>query len=143
MEATLDSGIRHIVTQQFGELAIAPEHIFVFENGLLGFDHLKEFVLIDEQQTHPFRWLISLEEPEVGFPLLSPWYIDINYKPGKSFHLESDVLMVIITLENEDRQMTANMKAPLVLDVENQTGKQVILPTDKYSPSFVIAGDNK
>lgn len=129
---------RTIQTSQFGELTFGIEHIFMFEEGLLGFDDLREFVLISDEVTDPFKWLISVEKPEIGFPLLSPWHLDIKYNPGKSFNLQTEVMMVVITLENNDGVMTANMKAPIVLDVESQKGKQVILPSEKYSPTFLI-----
>ena len=127
-----------INTVQFGELVIEPQHIFNFIEGLLGFEDLREFVLISEEETVPFKWLISIEKPDIGFPLLSPWHVDLTYSPGNQFDLESQVLMVVITLEDEKGLMTANMKAPLVLDVGSRSGKQVILSSDKYSPSHVI-----
>ena len=127
---------RLIQTNQFGELEVEQRHIFIFGEGVLGFEHLREFVLINEEETAPFRWLISLEEPNIGFPLLSPWHIDLSYKPGKDIDLNKQVVMVIITLENENGKMTANMKAPIVFDVEKQLGKQIILTSDKYSPNF-------
>jgi len=129
---------RVIKTFQFGTIEIEPHHIFYFENGILGFEDLREFVLIADEETLPFKWLISVENPEIGFPLLSPWHLDLMYDPGPDFDLEKLVLMVIVTLEDENKQMTANMKAPIVFDVENQKGWQIILPTDKYSTNYVI-----
>jgi len=129
---------RIIKTLQFGVLEIEPHHIFYFENGILGFEDLHEFVLIADEDTLPFKWLISIEKPEIGFPLLSPWHLDLMYDPGPEFDLEKQVLMVIVTLEDENKQMTANMKAPIVFDVENQKGWQTILMNDKYSTNFVI-----
>ncbi|MFP4529573.1 MAG: flagellar assembly protein FliW [Candidatus Kapaibacterium sp.] len=133
-----NSKSRKINTLQFGEISVDPEHIFVFPGGMLGFENLREFVLISEEETVPFKWLISLEEPEIGFPLLSPWHIDISYDPGKGFDYDKQVIFVVVTLEDDEGLMTSNMKAPLVLDVEKQVGQQVILPTDKYSPNYVI-----
>lgn len=134
---------RLIKTLQFGTLEIEPHHIFYFENGILGFEDLHEFVLIADEETLPFKWLISIEKPEIGFPLLSPWHLDLMYDPGPEFDLEKLVLMVIVTLEDDKKQMTANMKAPIVFDVESQSGLQVILPSDKYSTNFVIPKKTK
>jgi len=134
---------RIIKTLQFGVLEIEPHHIFYFENGILGFEDLHEFVLIADEDTLPFKWLISIENPEIGFPLLSPWHLDLMYDPGPEFDLEKQVLMVIVTLEDENKQMTANMKAPIVCDVENQKGWQTILMNDKYSTNFVIPKKTK
>lgn len=130
--------VRVLNTFQFGEIEVSDEHVFYFDNGLLGFEDLHEFVLINEEETIPFKWLLSLEEPAIGFPMLSPWYIDMHFDPGKSFDMDKEVFMVVITLENENGFMTANLKAPIIFDVGNQKGRQVILTTDKYSPTHVL-----
>lgn len=136
----IDSGkeLRKISTSQFGEIEIENDFVFYFENGILGFDELKEFVLISDESTLPFRWLLSIENPVIGFPLLSPWHIDLSYNPGKEYNLENEVLMAVITLEDENGDMSANLKAPIVLDVKNNLGKQVILPSDKFQTNYVI-----
>lgn len=133
-----NSGIRKIKTPHFGEIEFEPKHVFHFKNGMLGFDNLHDYVLISEEETAPFKWLINIEEPEIGFPLISPWFIDLGYNPGKSYDIDTQVIFVVVTLEDELGNMTANLKAPVVLDISEQTGEQVILPTDKYSPSYII-----
>lgn len=129
---------RKIVTDQFGTLEVDEKFIFSFESGLYGFEHLHEFVLIHQEDTAPFRWLISLEEPSIGFPLLSPWHVDLSYKPSSDIDLDTEVIMVVITLEDEDGLMTANMKAPIIFNVSKKSARQIILPSDKYSTNFVI-----
>ncbi len=129
---------RKIVSSQFGELSLSDDLIFEFKNGILGFEHLSQFVLISDEDTEPFKWLLSVENPEIVFPLLNPWQIDINYDIGNEFNQEKDSVMVIVTLSDEDGSMTANMKAPIILNVVDQQGKQIILPTDKYSTNLVI-----
>ena len=132
-----------IITPHFGELIIQNDQIFYFENGMLGFEDLHNFVVISEEETAPFKWLISIEKPEIGFPLLSPWLIDINYSPGDQYDIEKLVFFVVITLENEDGKMSANMKAPVILDTDNLKGEQIILPFDKYATNFIIEEKNK
>lgn len=130
---------RVIKTNYFGELEIDDEYIFKFKDGMLGFEDLHDYVLISEESTAPFKWLISVDEPEIGFPLLSPWHIDVYYDPGIKYDLEKQVLFVVITLEDENGDMSANMKAPVIFNIEKQTGEQIILPSDKYSTNYVIA----
>ncbi len=131
---------RTIKTLQFGEISVEDDYIFTFEEGMLGFENLKDFVLITEEETVPFKWLVSVVSPEIGFPLLSPWHLDIEYDPGKEFNLEREVLFVIVTLGGKDKGISANMKAPIVLDTKTQKGKQVILPSDRYSTSYAVKG---
>ena len=138
MEKIATKTNRRITTLQFGEIEIEEKHIFNFDYGMLGFEDLREFVLISDEETVPFRWLISVENPEIGFPVLSPWHIDLTYNPGRDFNIDREVIFVVITLEDGKGHMSANMKAPVVLDVVDQTGRQVILPTDKYLPNYII-----
>lgn len=130
---------KKIHTLQFGDIEVGKEHIFCFDGSIIGFDTLNEFVLISDEDTVPFKWLISLEQPEIGFPLLSPWHLDLTYEPGREFNFDEEVAMAVITLENENGMMTANLKAPIILNVKDQKGRQVILPNDKYSPTHVIS----
>ncbi len=134
---------RVIKTNYFGELEIDEEYIFKFKDGMLGFEDLHDYILISEESTAPFKWLISVDEPEIGFPLLSPWHIDVYYDPGINYDLEKQVLFVVITLEDENGEMSANMKAPVIFNIEKQTGEQIILPSDKYTTNCVIAKKQK
>lgn len=127
-----------INTPHFGELVVNKEMIFHFDNGMLGFEDLKNFVVVSEEESAPFKWLISIERPEIGFPMLSPWLIDLKYSPGNNYDVEKQVFFVVITLEDEHGKMTANMKAPVILDTDNLKGEQIILPFDKYSTHYII-----
>lgn len=129
--------VRIVKTEQFGDIIVEPHHIFNFSEGVLGFDNLHEYVLITDESTAPIRWLISLDEPAIGFPVITPLFIEPSYSAGRDYtDIKRYTTFVIITLSKNG--MTANMKAPVVLDVEAQTGKQVILSSDKYSPNFPL-----
>lgn len=126
-----------IQTPHFGELQVNKDHIFNFENGMLGFENLHNFIIISEDESVPFKWLVSVDQPEIGFPLLSPWLIDLDYSPG-NYDVEQLVFFVVITLENENGQMTANLRAPVCLNTQTLKGEQIILPNEKYSTNYVI-----
>lgn len=127
----------------FGNLDVEPKHIFTFADGLLGFEELTEYILIDEETTSPFKWLVSVQNPTIGFPLLSPWHVDLTYTPGIDYDLSSHSLFVVITLANEHKRMSANMKAPILLNVTTQTGEQIILPHGNYSAEFIIGNEKE
>ncbi|MBL7973949.1 MAG: flagellar assembly protein FliW [Candidatus Kapabacteria bacterium] len=134
--------VRILHTEQFGDIPVEPRHIFTFADGLLGFEDYKDFVLIKDEDSAPIRWLISLDDPNLGFPVIAPVYIDPNYVAGREYTDTSVyVTLVIITLANTG--MTANMKAPVVLNIEQQTGKQVILSSDKYSPHHPLGNNSQ
>ena len=129
---------RRIATRQFGEIEVHPRHIFRFADGLFGFEHLQEFVLIGEESMLPLRWLVSLDDSTIGFPLVSPFIIDFDYRLGKEHTSESTIPLVIVTLNNEAGRMTANMRAPVLLNVNEQSGRQIILSSERFSPEYPI-----
>jgi len=140
MNAQVETKIRVINTHQFGEIEVPPEFIYKFDNGLLGFDDLKEYVLISEESTEPLKWLISVTSPEIGFPVISPWNIDVNYETGEDIDCKTEIVMVIVTLSDEKGRLSANLKAPVIINAGNLTGKQIILRSDRYSPTHIISG---
>lgn len=134
--------MKKITTLHFGEIEVENEHIVQFEEGILGFENLKEYVLIVDDQTVPFKWLVSLDSPDIGFPLLSPWLVEGDYNPGNDFNFDVEAFFVVVTLEDENGKMTANLKAPIIINVQDKTGKQIILSTDKYPTNQVIGGNS-
>jgi flagellar assembly factor FliW len=127
-----------ISTSQFGEIQISHDQVFDFPDGILGFENLNKYILITDEDTEPFKWLISLDEPSIGFPLLSPYYIDYEYDINRIIDSSNQILFAVVTLQNENKRITANLKAPIIIDLENMQGEQILLPTEKYSTSFEI-----
>ncbi|MFY8161684.1 MAG: flagellar assembly protein FliW, partial [Candidatus Kapaibacteriota bacterium] len=109
-----------------------------FAEGLLGFEDLTKFVLISEEETDPFKWLISIDNPDIGFPLISPFFVDLEYKPGRDINLDLEVPICVVTLGDLENNMTVNLKAPIIFNVKELTGKQIIVLSDKYSTNHVL-----
>lgn len=128
-----------IRSSYFGELEIIPEHIFYFENGILGFEVLNNFILITDDDITPFKWLMSVEEPEIMFPIISPFYIDAEYDPGKEIDIEKQILFSIVTLNDGNGNITANLKAPVVLNPIDNVGEQIILSFERYSVNQIVS----
>jgi len=56
-----------VETQQFGELEFTEELIVRFPKGLIGFEDARNFIIINHEDYEPFRWLISVDQKELGF----------------------------------------------------------------------------
>jgi flagellar assembly factor FliW len=126
-----------IQSPDFGELEIQPNNIFYFEYGLLGFENLNNFVLITDDDIVPFKWLMSIEEPSIMFPLISPLLIVQDYNAGKDID-EDQVIFAVVTLNDGSGNITANLKAPVILHSSELTGEQRILTTDKYDVNHIM-----
>ena len=123
-------------TTRFGAIEVADSDIMDFSEGLLGFGHLHRFVLLDDPNDEIFAWLQSCEAPEIAFPVLEPELFSPEYKVEISksdleiLHLQATAegrLMCIVTIPVDPTLMTANMKAPLVINTRKKLARQCVL----------------
>jgi flagellar assembly factor FliW len=128
-------------TTRFGSVAVAEEDIITFPEGMLGFSKINQYVLIERVDDSLFLWLQALKKPSVAFPLLEPQIFEMNYRVELADEdrkiLEIDSLthakiFSIVTIPTDPTKMTANLKAPIVINLKNRLAKQVILHQADY-----------
>jgi len=136
-----------IQTRLFGEIEIEDEKILTFPSGLVGMKHLKRFIILDKEKDRPFRWMQSLEDPSIAFLTLEPRVFHPDYRvtlqqqevdPIGITEATEVLVLCIVTLYREPKTLTANLQGPLVVNVENRKGKQVILLENQYTPRHDI-----
>ena len=125
-----------IQTSRFGTIHIAEDDVIQFPEGLLGFNELRRFVLLDDPADEIFAWLQSCDEPGIAFPLLEPELFSSNYKVQLTKH-DMEILGLktseglrafsIITIPADPTLMTANLKAPIVINVASRVARQCVL----------------
>ncbi len=116
-----------IRNSQFGEIEFDEEIIITFPNGIIGFEELKKFIIVEDEECKPFRWLISIEEPEIGFAILEPTFVLENYYQKVGFDPKIFALFSIVTLNRDISKISVNLKAPIVIDKSKKLGKQIIV----------------
>ena len=130
------------VSKCHGMLEYDERNVVTFESGIPGFEELKRFALVPHRDNDVFSVLQSLEDSDIGFVVISPFIIDKEYevnleeslvKKLKLASSENAQIISMVTLHSDVRKITVNLKAPIVINVENNLAHQVILNTDKYS----------
>lgn len=124
-------------TSRFGEVEILKEKIYSFPDGIPGFADCKKYCILDNSKNTLFKWLQSVDNPDLAFVLFDPFLIkkdyDVFVNDGDVNLLEiesnADVIVtVILTIPNEKPEnMTANLKAPVIFNIKKKIGKQIIL----------------
>jgi flagellar assembly factor FliW len=131
-----------IETQMFGTVVLEEDKIFSFQDGLLGFEDLKHFVLIEAEELKPIAWLVSIDEPEVAFPLADARFFVENYEVAITkedrevldVNGDDDVaIYTIVSLPTEEKPLTANLRGPVVINLSSRLGRQVVLRDERYS----------
>ncbi|MCF6154416.1 MAG: flagellar assembly protein FliW [Candidatus Brocadia sp.] len=137
-----NSNTLNLSTEKFGNLRIEKENIITFESGLLGFEDLKQFVIVDIEECLPFEWLVSIKDPLIAFPILNPMPFFSDYNPIKSIGDLSSLgikdtknveIFCTVTLGNSPSNVTMNLKGPIIINMKNKKGKQFIVTEDYYS----------
>ena len=141
-----------VKTTRFNEIEVDEKDVIELPAGLVGFPELKKYVLLDHDKDSPFKWLQSLTDGAVAFVLINPllfkpeYTVEVNEAEVSDLGLENEedaVISVIITMPSDPQKMTANLKAPLVFNLKNRKGRQVILNNSEYTTRHNIMEEVK
>ncbi len=125
-----------IVTTRFGQVEIEEQDSLSFPEGVLGFQSLKKFVILNDPTDDIFAWLQSCEAPEIAFPVLEPELFASNfnvqlskadYEHLKMTEMKGAKIFCIVTIPDDPTKMTANMKAPVIINLSQKIARQCVL----------------
>ena len=125
-----------LLNKQFGEIEFEEEAIIKFEEGILGFEELKEYLLFSETDGY-FFWLISVNEPEIIFPLFSLKLLQEEYSDEEKLEPYG-----IVKLDKEPENISVNLKAPVFIDHNEKIGYQKIIDNENYQVNYPLFVNN-
>ncbi len=131
-----------IKTTLFGEIEFNKDSIITFEEGLIGISDNKKFILIEKEDFKPFSYLQSVEDSNFTLIVVSPFFIEKNYK----FDVHQDdlnaieikdikemLILAIVVFSNKIEEITVNLKAPIIININTKKAKQIILLNEEYT----------
>ena len=133
------------LNSRFGPITYTEESIISFPQGLFGFGSLKDFVIAKAPKSPlgEFILLQCTEDESVTFllhPVLTeggPISQDAIATACEALDLEKEdtsVLSIVsIHRENEDVEVTTNLRAPLFICAKERRGYQYILQDNSYA----------
>ena len=130
-----------VETTRFGSITVGEEDVLTFPEGMLGFSKIHEYVLVERVDDSLFLWLQATKKPSVAFPLLEPQLFEMGYRVElededretlKINNLRHAKVYAIVTIPSDPTKMTANLKAPIVVNLKEKLAKQVILHSADY-----------
>lgn len=133
--------MNEINIKNYGVIQYENKDIIKFKNGLPGFEDLNQYVLVIPENSD-FYILQSAQDENIGFVLISPFDVIQEYEfeidDNTQYELEiKDILDVLIlntvTLSNEKNKITTNLRAPLIINMKNKKGEQIVLNNENYS----------
>lgn len=137
-------------TKFFGEVELDDDKVLDFPNGIIGFENFTKFaIMYDEDNTAETRisWLQSLEEPVLALPVIDPLAIAEEYTPMIEDELlaplgnaaDEDLLFLLaMTVPSDMTKVTANMKAPFIINAVTKKGVQLIVENEDYPVKYNV-----
>ncbi|MBQ9609515.1 MAG: flagellar assembly protein FliW [Lachnospiraceae bacterium] len=137
-------------TKFFGTVDIEEDKIIEFPMGIIGFEDYKKFALIydsEREERSKISWLQSLDEPLLALPVINPIDIMDEYNPiiedelTKIIGDPADVdllILVSMSIPSDLTKMTANLKAPFIINATKCMAMQVIVENQDYDIRFNV-----
>lgn len=137
-----------IDTRDFGEIEIDEEMIIDFPQGILGFENVKRYIIINNpDEENPFQWLQSVDNPELVFIVINPFLVELDYDiilPESAIEKlriedEKDIAIhTIVVIPEKLEEMTTNLSGPIIINIKEKLGKQIILDDNRYGTKHYI-----
>lgn len=131
-----------IDTKAFGKIEVSEKQRIKVSDGLLGFEDIHDFVLLDFDEGSAFYWLQAEHIAQIAFLIVDPklvlpeYELEIDDSDLVSIGIEDrdDILLFsIVTLNDTPSKTTVNLLGPIVINKKTHYAKQVISLNDKYS----------
>ena len=138
----------HIETRRFGTLEIDDDAAFDVSSGIPGFPEMRHVALLgagtmpghEDDTDYSMYWLQDLDDGDLSFLCIVPWVafpdydIEIDERTlGIADETDIRVLSLVTTRREEGLALlTANLRAPLVVDTRARRLQQIILSDSRW-----------
>lgn len=135
-----------IQTKNFGEMQVSEKQKLTFPEGILGFEFIKEYYILDMEES-PFYCLQAATEKEIAFILIQPDFFMNDYKlvisefdlTALDIRSPEEILdFAIVTIPENPEEMTANLQGPVVINKRTREARQIISLNDAYTVRHLI-----
>lgn len=134
-----------MIETRYGTYEVERDKIVSFPKGVIGFGQLLDYAILNmpHEGTERFKLLQSVDEPAIGFYVVPVGLENSGFDPDDiaqaaeqyEIDLKHLAILLIVTARKTDAavELTANLRAPLLVDTENCVAYQHVLSDEKYS----------
>lgn len=139
-----------VESTRLGEIVVNESDIVHFSDGILGFPQYKRYAWISSVNSESsIELLQSIDDPDLTFMVTDPFL----FKPNYEFDLQEewknklginqldDITVRTIITARANNQISVNLKAPIIVNNQNQVAAQTILDGSEYSLQYLIKGE--
>lgn len=140
-------------TRLFGTIDIDTKDIIHIPSGIPGFEDVKRFILLGKQEVEAsLFWLQGIDDTNLAFVVTDPfsihpgYFVDVDDEEIEELYIKDSncvLTLSIVTIPADIEKMTVNLKAPLLINMENNKGKQIIMKSEIFPVKYYIMDRNR
>lgn len=139
-----------LTSTRFGELEVDDSDIINFPAGIPGFEEKHSWVLVGDDD-NAIMWLHSADDGSLALPVTTPEAVRSDYNakiPREALEQigltdMKDVILLIVVAIPPGRpwDMTANLRAPILVNMAMRQATQAIALNEDYEFRYVVLDD--
>lgn len=128
-------------SSRFGDLEVDEGDVINFPVGIPGFEEKHKWILVGEED-NAIMWLHSADDGSLALPVTTPEAVKSDYNakiPREALEqigetdMKDVVLLIVVAIPpGRPWDMTANLRAPIVVNMETRTAAQAISLNEEY-----------
>jgi len=132
---------------RFGEFSYAEEDVIFFPRGIPAFEQHNNWVLVGEED-NAIKWLQNIEDGELAVPVTTPDAVMADYNAkipedeldvvGSKNFADLALLIVVSIPESAPWELTANLRAPILVNLKSRRAVQVIALNEEYPIRHIV-----
>ncbi|MDR1733180.1 MAG: flagellar assembly protein FliW [Synergistaceae bacterium] len=130
-----------VSTSRFGEISYSEEDVLFFPRGIPAFEKNLSWILAGEED-NAIKWLQSVDDGDLALPVTTPDAVMADYNakiPEDDLDLVGSrnvgdlVLLIVVSIpESAPWDTTANLRAPILVNLKSRRAVQVIALNEEY-----------
>ena len=134
-------------TERFGEVTYEEEAVLTFPRGIPAFEDKHRWIIVGNED-NAVKWLQSVDDGDLALPVTTPDAVRPDYNAripedeltlvGSTDPADLALLIVVSIPEAAPWNMTANLRAPILLNLKSKKAVQVIALNEEYPIRHVI-----
>jgi len=137
-----------IQTALLGEIEVDDSMVLNFSEGIPGFEQISRFVMIPMGEGTPFYYLQAVDDQDLCLLIAEPFVffpdyeIDVPDEEMKKLDIAGEnqqiAIYVVVSVPEDFKLATANLLAPLVINIQNKKGMQYVPGKSAYTPRHLL-----
>ena len=137
---------RFQVRSRFADADVNPGDVLMFAEGLPGYESARQFVLLDVPDQAPLKVLHAVNASEPCFLVVDPKSVLPTYRyeltdsdrQRLGAKDDSTLLWLAMVIVDDAGTVAVNLRAPIVINPERMTGRQVMPNACVYPLRYVL-----